>query len=91
MHLPLQTQLRADPCPWGPVAGLPWLGTALVVVTVPSPTGPAAAAVRGRSSHEDVRQGQGQCQPAHFPPQQEVLQEVTGSGVGVGLQGRGTM
>lgn len=44
------------------------------------PAGPAAAAVRGRSRHEDVRQSQSQRQPAHLPPQQEVLQEVTGEG-----------
>lgn len=38
--------------------------------------GPAAAAVRRCGGDEDVRQGEGQRQPAHLPPQQEVLQEM---------------
>lgn len=76
--------LRGGSCPrngavvlWGSLP-LPRFPPPVVMSTPPA--GPAAAAVRGRSRHEDVRQSQSQRQPAHLPPQQEVLQEVTGWG-----------
>lgn len=39
--------------------------------------GSAPAAVRRCGRHEDVRQSKSQCQPAHLPPEQEVLQEMS--------------
>lgn len=84
--------LRGGSCPrngavvlWGSLP-LPRFPPPVVMSTPPA--GPAAAAVRGRSRHEDVRQSQSQRQPAHLPPQQEVLQEVTGEGGDRGHWGR---
>ena len=48
----------------------------LIVARVCAHLGPSAAAVRGGVRHEDVRQSQSQRQPAHLPPQQEVLRKV---------------
>lgn len=63
--------------------GVLWTGRATVkslkLSSLPLPflLGPPAAPVRGCGCHETLQQGQGQCQPPHLPPQQEVLAEVT--------------